>query len=66
MPTWRFYQGLRDEWRWYHLDDQGQVIGASDQAFAELPACMSNAEEAGFDRRSFQVHAREGGTMSLM
>ena len=59
MPNWRFYQGVRNEWRWYKLDSGGQVLAASDRGFAELPACMKNAEAAGFDTRgSFQVHAR--------
>ena len=59
VPTWRFYQGLRNEWRWYKLGDTGAVIAGSDRPCAELHACMSNAEHAGFDRHSsFQVHAR--------
>jgi hypothetical protein len=59
MATWRFYQGLRNEWRWYHLDERNLVLTASDRGFAELDACMENAERAGFNRsRSFQVHAR--------
>jgi hypothetical protein len=59
IPTWRFYQGLRNEWRWYKLGDTGAVIAGSDRPCAELHACMANAEHAGFDRHSsFQVHAR--------
>jgi hypothetical protein len=59
IPTWRFYQGLRNEWRWYKLGDTGVVIAGSDRPCAELQACMANAEHAGFDRHSsFQVHAR--------
>ena len=58
-PTWRFFQGLKDEWRWYYVDDRGEVLGSSDQAFAELEACMANAEAAGFKRHDeFRVHAR--------
>lgn len=60
MASWRFYQGLRTEWRWYHLDDAGNVIAESDQAFAELKACMSNAESAGFTGDAYQVHTRQG------
>ena len=59
MPTWRFYQGLRNEWRWYKLGHTGSIIAGSDRACAELEACMANAEHAGFNRGgSFQVHAR--------
>jgi hypothetical protein len=58
MSKWRFFQGLKNEWRWYQLDDAGQVSSASDQAFAELPACMANAERAGFTHSNYQVHAR--------
>jgi len=59
IPTWRFYQGLRNEWRWYKLHDTGLVIAGSDRAFAELTSCMANAEHAGFERNgTFQVHAR--------
>ena len=59
MATWRFYEGLRREWRWYHLDEGGQVAGASEGGFAELQACMDNAVEAGFTRSgTFHVHAR--------
>jgi hypothetical protein len=57
-PTWRFYQGLKDEWRWYCVDDRGEVLASADQAFAELEACMANAEAAGFQRHDFRVHAR--------
>ena len=63
VDKWRFYQGLRNEWRWYQLNEAGQVIRASDQAFAELSACMANAADAGFDQHSDRVHAREGGTI---
>jgi len=58
MATWRFYQGLRTEWRWYHFDEQGGVIAESDQGFAELRGCMANAETAGFRGGAYQVHAR--------
>jgi len=58
MATWRFYQGLRTEWRWYHFDEQGGVIAESDQGFAELRGCMANAETAGFRGGVYQVHAR--------
>ena len=63
MATWRFYQGLRTEWRWYRLDDAGSVIAQSDQAFAELRACMDNAETAGFSGGAYQVHARQAGAL---
>ena len=59
MAIWRFYQGLKNEWRWYQLEERGLVLTASDRGFAELDACMANAERAGFTRSgSFQVHAR--------
>lgn len=64
MDKWRFYQGLRSEWRWYHFDDGGQVIAASDQGFEELSACMANAAEYGFDNHSYAVHTRDSGTLS--
>ena len=58
IPTWRFYQGLRNEWRWYKLGDTGAVIAGSDRPCAELPACMANAERVGFAHSNYQVHAR--------
>ena len=60
MASWRFYQGLRNEWRWYRFDDAGEVIAESDQGFAELPACMANATAvAGFSGETYQVHTRQ-------
>lgn len=60
MDKWRFYQGLRSEWRWYHFDESGQVIAASDQGFEELPACMANAAAHGFDQsHSYAVQLRD-------
>ena len=65
LDKWRFYQGLRNEWRWYHLGDAGQVVAASDQAFEELTACMANAAEYGFERHhSYAVHTRDSGTLA--
>ena len=61
MATWRFYQGLRGEWRWYELDGVGDVMAASDQSFEELPACMENAASVGFRSGNYQVHARSSG-----
>ena len=61
MSKWRFYQGVRAEWRWYHLDQAGEVIGESDRAFAELSGAMANAEASGFDGDAYQVHARQSG-----
>ena len=58
MAGWRFYQGLRGEWRWYALDRSGLVVNSSDQGFAELPACMLNAATAGFGGGAYQVLAR--------
>jgi hypothetical protein len=59
IPNWRFYQGLRNEWRWYKLHETGVVIAGCDRAFAELSGCMANAEHAGFDKNgTFQVHTR--------
>lgn len=58
MASWRFYQGLRSEWRWYRLNESGDVIAESDQGFAELPGCMENAETAGFNGGAFQVYTR--------
>ena len=62
MATWRFYQGLRTEWRWYRVDDHGTVIAESDRGFAELQGCMANAETAGFSGETFQVHTRQAGS----
>lgn len=58
MARWRFFQGLKAEWRWYQLGANGNVIAASDQGFRELPACMANAERAGFTHSNYQVQAR--------
>ena len=66
MASWRFYQGLRSEWRWYHLDTAGNVIAESDQGFAELQACMANAEVAGFKGDAYQVHTRPGAVDTLV
>ena len=64
MNIWRFYQGLRTEWRWYCLDSDGRVLRESDRGFEELRACMSNAEIAGFTGQAYQVHARQAGTFA--
>lgn len=64
MAKWRFYQGLRTEWRWYHVDDHGSLIGESDRGFAELYGCMANAEAAGFKGKAFQVYARQAGSFT--
>ena len=64
MDKWRFYQGLRNEWRWYHFDDAGEVAAASDQGFSELPACMANAAEYGFDQHSYAVHTRDDHSLT--
>src|SRR5688572_28519023 len=62
MASWRFYQGLRSEWRWYRFNDAVEVIAESDQGFAELPACMANATAvAGFSGETYQVHTRQPG-----
>ena len=66
MASWRFYQGLRSEWRWYHFDPGGEVIAVSDQGFAELPACMANAETAGFTGDAYQVHLHHAGDDALV
>jgi hypothetical protein len=63
MAAWRFYQGLRTEWRWYRLDEMGNVVAESDQGFAELQACMANAETAGFEGQTFQVYTRKPGDL---
>jgi hypothetical protein len=59
LDKWRFYQGVRNEWRWYHFDENGDVAAGCDQGFDELAACMDNAAEHGFDRHSYQVLTRE-------
>ena len=64
MAKWRFYQGLRTEWRWYYVDDHGNVLVESDRGFAELQGCMANAEAAGFNGDAFQVYARQAGSFS--
>ncbi len=63
MTAWRFYQGLRGEWRWYALDEVGHVRASSDRAFSELSACMQNAEHAGFSGGAYQVHTRAETTI---
>ena len=63
MARWRFYQGLRTEWRWYRVDEGGNVLAESDRGFAELQGCMANAETAGFtDGEAFQVYTRQAGS----
>ena len=64
MAAWRFYQGVRAEWRWYRLDDGGTVVDQSDKGFEELRGCMANAEAAGFTGEAYQVHARQSGSFS--
>ena len=58
MFTWRFFQGIRDEWRWYQMDETGSVVATADRGFEELPACMANAAVAGFAGQHYQVIAR--------
>jgi hypothetical protein len=60
ITTWRFFQGLRQEWRWYRFDGVAQVTASSGRAFAELDACMKNAEHSGFRHSHYQVHMRSG------
>ncbi|MDB5921748.1 MAG: hypothetical protein JWN13_684 [Betaproteobacteria bacterium] len=57
MTKWRFFQGLKGEWRWYRLDESGDVVSASDHAFSELKGCMANAERCGFHYTNYYVHA---------
>jgi hypothetical protein len=65
MARWRFYQGLRTEWRWYHVDEHGSLVAESDRGFAELQGCMANAEEAGFvTGDAFQVYTRQAGSFA--
>jgi hypothetical protein len=63
MARWRFYQGLRTEWRWYQVDGHGSLVAESDRGFAELQGCMANAEAAGFrGGEAFQVYTRQAGS----
>jgi hypothetical protein len=65
MARWRFYQGLRTEWRWYRVGDGGEVVAESDRGFAELQGCMANAETAGFaGGEAFQVYTRQAGSFA--
>jgi hypothetical protein len=64
MARWRFYQGLRTEWRWYHVDDHGSVVAESDRGFAELQGCMANAEASGFNGEAFHVYTRQAGSFA--
>jgi hypothetical protein len=65
MAKWRFYQGLRTEWRWYHVDEHGSLTAESDRGFAELQGCMANAAEAGFTTgEAFQVYTRQAGSFA--
>jgi hypothetical protein len=63
MTKWGFFQGLKNEWRWYQLSKTGEVISSCDLSFAELPACMANAERAGFDGSNYQVHTRSNAVL---
>ena len=56
--AWHFYQGVRDEWRWYRVDSCGRVMQHAERAFSDLAACMANAERCGFAPNAFHVHAR--------
>jgi hypothetical protein len=56
--AWHFYQGVRDEWRWYRVDSCGGVTQHAERAFPDLAACMTNAEHFGFSPNAFHVHAR--------
>ena len=56
--AWHFYQGVRDEWRWYRVDSCGRVTQHAERAFSDLAACMANAERCGFAPNAFHVHAR--------
>lgn len=61
MAAWRFFQGLRGEWRWYWLASTGSVLAQGDHGFESLPACMADARAAGFDGHTFAVHAHAPG-----
>jgi hypothetical protein len=59
LSTWRFYEGMNGEWRWYRLDSRGDVSGASDHSFGNLLSCMLNAEAHGFQaKKNYIVYAR--------
>ena len=58
MANWHFFQGVRGEWRWYRVDESGDVRREADYEFPELEPCMADAREAGFRDSEFAVHAR--------
>lgn len=58
MTLWRFYQGVRGEWRWYAFDQCGRLHTSADRGFEQLSACMENAATAGFAGGSYQVTTR--------
>jgi hypothetical protein len=55
---WHFFQGVRGEWRWYRVDQTGQVVKEADTAFDDMDACMADAQRVGFGKHAFAVHAR--------
>ena len=61
MQKWHFYQGMNNEWRWYRMDESGEIALGSEAGFSTLDACMDNATERGFDRAAYQVHVRGAG-----
>jgi hypothetical protein len=59
LSTFRFYEGMNGEWRWYRLDSRGDVSKAGDHSFSSLLSCMLNAEAHGFlARKNYVVYAR--------
>ncbi|HEX2828678.1 MAG TPA: hypothetical protein VHP37_20150 [Burkholderiales bacterium] len=58
MADWHFFQGVRDEWRWYCVDDLGGVVREGVHDHAELARCMDDARNYGFRDSEFSVHAR--------
>ena len=57
MTHWHFFQGVRGEWRWYHVDPRGRVLSEGELDFADMAECMADARLAGFDDHAFAVHA---------
>lgn len=56
MATWRFFQGVRSEWRWYRIARSGSVLAESERPYTTLRACMDDAARAGFDGHAYAVY----------
>ena len=48
MENWRIYQDAHGEWRWWKLDEGGNIIHACELGFDTKEQCENNAAIHGY------------------